>query len=80
MYYQDNLSQYTQPQRRKASHILFTFSTDASDEEKESVKAEAQSILEQLKSGSSFSEMAKTHSKDPGSADNGGDLGFFGTG
>ena len=79
-YYQDNLSQYTQPERRKASHILFTFSTDANDEEKEKVKTEAQGILEQLKSGSDFSELAKAHSKDPGSADNGGDLGFFGAG
>ena len=79
-YYQDNLSQYTQPERRKASHILFTLAADADTETKDNVKAEAQAVLDKINSGSDFSEMAKLHSKDPGSADNGGDLGFFGKG
>jgi len=79
-YYQDNLSQYTQPERRKASHILFTLAADADTETKDNVKAEAQVVLDKINSGSDFSEMAKLHSKDPGSADNGGDLGFFGKG
>ncbi|RKZ90924.1 MAG: hypothetical protein DRQ43_10715, partial [Gammaproteobacteria bacterium] len=79
-YYQDNLSQYTQPERRKASHILFTLPSDADTETKDKVKAEAQTVLDKINSGSDFSEMAKLHSKDPGSADNGGDLGFFGKG
>lgn len=79
-YYQDNLPQYTQPERRKASHILFTFSTDAGDDEKEKVKAEAQSVLEKINDGADFAEMAKEYSKDPGSAENGGDLGVFARG
>ncbi len=78
--YKDNISQYTQPERRKASHILFTFSTDADNTAKEKVKAEAQTVLDKIKSGADFSEMAKEYSRDPGSADKGGDLGFFGTG
>ncbi len=79
-YYQDNLSQYTQAERRKASHILFTFSTDADTDEKNKVKAEAQAVLDKINQGAEFSEMAKEYSKDPGSADSGGDLGFFGRG
>ncbi len=79
-YYQDNLLQYTQPERRQASHILFTYPTDADTEAKEIVKAEAIVVLEQIKQGSDFSAMAKEFSKDPGSAENGGDLGFFGRG
>ena len=79
-YYQDNLSQYTQAERRKASHILFTFSTDADTDEKNKVKAEAQGVLDKINQGADFSEMAKEYSKDPGSADSGGDLGFFGRG
>ena len=79
-YYQDNLSQYTQAERRKASHILFTFSTDADTDEKNKVKAEAQAVLDKINQGADFSEMAKEYSKDPGSADSGGDLGFFGRG
>ncbi len=78
-YYQDNLTQYTQLERRHASHILFTYPTDA-DDAKSKVKAEAQIVLDKIKQGDDFSEMAKEYSKDPGSADNGGDLGFFGRG
>lgn len=38
---------------------------------------EAQSILEQLESGADFAELAKEHSTDETTKDNGGDLGFF---
>jgi peptidyl-prolyl cis-trans isomerase D len=79
-YYDDNLNQYTQPQRRRASHILFTIPADADDTAKEKVKAEAQSVLDKVKAGDDFAELAKQHSKDPGSASNGGDLGFFSKG
>ncbi len=81
-YYHDNLAKYTQPERRKASHILFTVATDADADEatKARVKKEAQEVLDKIKNGADFAEMAKQYSKDPGSADKGGDLGFFGTG
>lgn len=79
-YYKDNSAQYTQAERRKASHILFTVSSDAADEEKQTVKLEAQAILDKLNSGADFAESAKQYSKDPGSADNGGELGFFSKG
>ena len=38
---------------------------------------EAQSILDQLESGADFAELAKEHSTDETTKDNGGDLGFF---
>src|SRR5207237_5478747 len=37
---------------------------------------EAKAVLEELKKGSEFAELAKKKSKDPGASD-GGDLGFF---
>lgn len=52
----------------KASHILV------------STEAEAKEILTQIKEGGDFSKLAKERSQDPGSAEKGGDLGYFGTG
>ena len=59
----------------KASHILINF-----DNNKDSAKAEANRILKEAKSGKDFAELASKYSKDPGSAANGGDLGYFGKG
>ena len=40
----------------------------------------ADEIAAKLKAGGDFAALAKQHSKDPGSKENGGDLGFFGKG
>lgn len=39
-------------------------------------KAKAQKLLDQIKGGADFAQLAKDNSEDPGSKDNGGDLGF----
>lgn len=41
---------------------------------------EAQQLLEKVKAGEDFAGLAKQYSKDPGSAEEGGELGFFGRG
>jgi len=60
----------------RASHILFQLGGPDS----EAVKKEARDVRAQLRSGANFAELAKKYSKDPGSAQNGGDLGWFGKG
>ncbi|MGG3521569.1 peptidylprolyl isomerase PrsA [Bacillus pseudomycoides] len=52
----------------KASHILVNDEKTAND------------IKKQLDEGASFEELAKQQSQDPGSKENGGDLGYFGPG
>lgn len=60
----------------KASHILLRFQTP---DEKDSIRNFAQSLIDDINDGADFAELAKEHSTD-GSAQKGGDLGFFGRG
>lgn len=61
------------PAQTRASHILVKGNEDVS-------RVKAQQLLEQLKAGSSFDELAQKHSEDPGSASRGGSLGWFSAG
>lgn len=63
----------------KASHILIRFTAN-NQVSKDSAKAIADKILQDAKNGTDFGDLAKKNSQDPGSAQNGGDLGFFGKG
>lgn len=62
------------PEKVKISHIYKN--PKASGINKEKYRQFAKAILDSIKSGSDFSEMAKKYSEDPGSAIQGGDLGF----
>jgi parvulin-like peptidyl-prolyl isomerase len=62
------------------SHILFTVEEGASTEEEEQVRLKAVSILDDIRAGSSFSEMAAKYSQDPGTAGEGGHIGTFSQG
>jgi peptidyl-prolyl cis-trans isomerase D len=80
-YYDEHRSQFETRQERQASHILITVDASASAEEKQKARARAEELSKQLKQKPDrFAELAKAHSQDPGSAANGGDLGFFGRG
>lgn len=52
-------------------HILFS-TTGKTDEEKTTIKANAELVLAQLKNGEDFATLAKQHSEDYGSVANGG--------
>lgn len=79
-YYETNKSQYVAAEQRKASHILLELAPNASDKVVSEVNARATQISKQLNSGADFSDYAKTHSKDIGSANNGGDIGYVAPG
>jgi len=79
--YKENVSRYTQPEERRASHILIKAEKSATPEQKKAARAKADQLLAQVqKSPAQFAELAKKNSDDPGSAANGGDLDFFGRG
>jgi peptidyl-prolyl cis-trans isomerase D len=62
----------------KASHILFKPAA-TNDSGKAAAKASAQKILDEIKGGASFEDRARQYGSD-GTAQQGGDLGWFGEG
>lgn len=74
-YYQANIASYRTEEQRRAAHILVDF---ADDEQAAAAKAEA--LLAKVKNGADFAELAKSESSDTFSAENGGDLDWFGKG
>ncbi|HSO06049.1 MAG TPA: SurA N-terminal domain-containing protein [Pelomicrobium sp.] len=77
-YYEAHRSEFGVPEERKASHILITVPAGAGEEERAKARRKAEELAAQAKKEPSrFAELAKTHSQDPGSAGNGGDLGSF---
>ena len=76
-FYQKNQDKFQQGPRVRASHILITVAQNADAATKQQAKTKAEGILKDLKAGKDFAAAAKESSQDPGSAPNGGDLGFF---
>jgi peptidyl-prolyl cis-trans isomerase D len=74
--YNNSIEQYSTPEQVRASHILLK--TEEQDEA--AVKAKAENIRTEAKSGADFAELAKKHSQDEGTAKLGGDLDYFGRG
>jgi len=77
-YTRNKENEFTEEEEVKASHILFKVESDASEEEKDKVKAKAEEVLEEAKKpDADFAALAGEYSEDEGSAKKGGDLGFF---
>ncbi|MDF0606441.1 SurA N-terminal domain-containing protein [Neisseriaceae bacterium TC5R-5] len=79
-YYDEHKAQFANEQRR-AAHILLTVPADAKAEQRAKIKVEAEALLKEIRANPArFAELARSKSQDPGSAANGGDLGFFAAG
>jgi peptidyl-prolyl cis-trans isomerase C len=76
-FYQQNLERFKQGESVHASHILIGVAPNATPAQKSDAKAKAQAALKQVRGGADFGAIARAQSQDPGSAPNGGDLGFF---
>ena len=64
---------YTQAEQRRVRHILLQV---ADPKEDAAVKAKAEAVLKRAQAGEDFAKLAKEFSQDPGSAQQGGDLGW----
>ena len=84
-YYNAHRDQYRVAEQVKVSHILIKTPLAGADgkvDEKGVAEAQkrAEDLLKQLKAGANFEELAKKNSEDPGSAKQGGSLGWIGKG
>jgi peptidyl-prolyl cis-trans isomerase D len=69
-YYRDNLDQFKEPERVKVGRIFLS----AADKDTAVLKKDAEAILDRLKAGSNFAQVARTSSQDEKAKD-GGDWG-----
>jgi peptidyl-prolyl cis-trans isomerase D len=84
-YYDQHRDQYRVPEEVKVSHILIKTSAAGADgkvDEKavDEARKKAEEVLKQLNAGAKLEDLAKKYSDDPGSAKQGGELGWIGRG
>jgi peptidyl-prolyl cis-trans isomerase D len=84
-YYNSHRDQYRVAEQAKVSHILIKTPLPGPDgkvDEKGLAEAQrrAEDLLKQIKAGAKFEDLARKYSEDPGSAKEGGSLGWIGKG
>ena len=76
--YDAHPERFREGEERRASHILIQADKSAGDTVIKAAREKAEAVLKQLKANpADFAKLAKENSQDPGSAEKGGDLGFF---
>jgi peptidyl-prolyl cis-trans isomerase C len=76
-FYDQNLEKFKQGDTVHAAHILIGLPQGATADQKTEAKTRAAAVLKTVKAGGDFATLARANSSDQGSAQNGGDLGFF---
>lgn len=77
LYYKAHQEEFRTPEMVRARHILIKVDKSASNDDKAKARSKAEDILKKIKAGEDFAKLASEFSEDPGSKNNGGDLGFF---
>ena len=78
-FYDKNPEKFKQDEQVRASHILILADEKADEATKKTARAQIDGILKRARAGEDFAALAREHSQD-GSAQQGGDLNFFGRG
>lgn len=79
-FYDQNPQRFKQPERIRARHVLVRVAPGASEEQEAEARGRIEAALARLNDGEDFEAVAREVSEDPGSKDQGGDLGFFARG
>lgn len=75
-FYENNIELYKRHELYRPAHIFFAIPKDASADKINEIKKRCQMVLEKIRNGEDFGEMALLYSEDPSSKDR-GDLGYF---
>ena len=75
-YYAEHLELFTEPEKMRMHSILLKVDPSAPRATWDAARVEAQRILNQIKAGTAFADLARLHSSDPTSAQ-GGDMGYL---
>ncbi len=76
-YYTRHLETFQRPEQVRARHILFKVASSATAEQEAQARTRAEAVLAALRNGEDFATLAKQHSEDTATAEQGGDLGYF---
>lgn len=76
-YYNSHQQQFQTPEQVRVRHILIKVPAHADAKTVAAARQKAEDVLKQLHAGANFAELAKKYSDDPGSKDQGGELGFI---
>jgi peptidyl-prolyl cis-trans isomerase D len=79
-YYSEHSQEFETPRQARVSHVLVRVPETGGSDAEDKAKAKAADVIRRVKAGEPFAKLAKEISEDPGSAQNGGDLGFVGAG
>ncbi len=79
-FYDENRPRFKEQEAVRANHILIRVEQGADAATRTKARSQIEGIQKQLAGGADFADLARQHSQDPGSAANGGDLGFFAKG
>ncbi len=79
-YYTEHAAEFEAPKRVHAAHVLIRVPETGGSAAEDAARAKAADVIRRAKAGEDFAALARALSEDPGSAPNGGDLGFVGPG
>ena len=79
-YYEQHKDEFQVPEEREVRHILVAVTETAEQSDIDAAQEKAENLLERINSGESFADLAKEFSDDPGSAEQGGNVGLISRG
>ena len=79
-YYNEHAAEFEQPRRVRAAHVLVRVPPVGGSEAENRAKARVEDVIKRAKAGEDFAKLAREVSEDTANAQQGGDLGFVGTG